>query len=185
LVNTECKNIVFGIKTTRSSILDIMNLNFASLNPLIFAQMAIKIIHYLSPEYLLMVDLRREVLRKPLGLEFSPQDLEKDEKDILIAAFDGEIIIGCCILTKESADLCKLRQMAVHQNHQRKNIGASILRFAETIAIEQKFSTLCMHARQSAIGFYEKLGYTICSETFLEVNIPHVAMEKKLSTIVF
>ena len=75
--------------------------------------------------------------------------------------------------------------MAVLQNYQGKNIGASILRFAETIAKEHKFSTLCMHARQSAIGFYDKLGYTICSEIFEEVNIPHVAMEKKLSPFVF
>lgn len=185
MVNTECKNIVFGIKTTRSYILDIMNLNFVSFNPLIFDQMAIKIINYLSPEYLLMVDLRREVLRKPLGLEFSPQDLEKDANDILIAAFEEENIIGCCILTKESNKLCRLRQMAVLQNQQGKRIGASVLRFAEAIAIEHKFSTLCMHARQSAIGFYEKLGYKICSEIFEEVNIPHVAMEKQLSPFVF
>jgi predicted GNAT family N-acyltransferase len=143
--------------------------------------MAIKIINYNSPEYLQMVDLRREVLRKPLGLEFSPQDLEKDKNDILIASFEDEIINGCCILTVESPEKYKLRQMAVLQSHQGKNIGASILQFAEALALKQNFTSIFMHARQSAIGFYEKSGYKICSETFQEVNIPHVAMEKRLN----
>jgi predicted GNAT family N-acyltransferase len=143
--------------------------------------MAIKIINYNSPEYLQMVDLRREVLRKPLGLEFSPQDLEKDKNDILIGSFDDEIINGCCILTLETPEKYKLRQMAVLQNYQGKNIGASILQFAESLALSQNFTSIFMHARQSAIGFYEKSGYKICSETFQEVNIPHVAMEKRLN----
>jgi predicted GNAT family N-acyltransferase len=37
-----------------------------------------------------------------------------------------------------------------------------------------------MHARKSAVGFYEKLGYHIASEEFMEVNIPHYMMEKML-----
>jgi predicted GNAT family N-acyltransferase len=37
-----------------------------------------------------------------------------------------------------------------------------------------------MHARKNAIGFYEKMGYQVTSEEFLEVTIPHVVMEKKL-----
>jgi len=142
--------------------------------------MMIKIFNYNSPEYLQMVDIRREVLRKPLGLEFSPQDLEKDKNDILIGYFIEENIIGCCILTAETPKKYKLRQMAVLQNHQGNNIGASILQFAEDFALTNNFTSIYMHARQSAIGFYEKSGYKICSETFLEVNIPHVAMEKIL-----
>jgi predicted GNAT family N-acyltransferase len=37
-----------------------------------------------------------------------------------------------------------------------------------------------MHARLSARGFYERLGYRVTSETFAEVTIPHVMMEKTL-----
>jgi predicted GNAT family N-acyltransferase len=37
-----------------------------------------------------------------------------------------------------------------------------------------------MHARESAVGFYEKLGYQINSDVFNEVNIPHYVMEKRL-----
>jgi predicted GNAT family N-acyltransferase len=39
-----------------------------------------------------------------------------------------------------------------------------------------------MHARKSATGFYEKLGYTTDGQEFLEVTLPHVVMEKLLLT---
>jgi predicted GNAT family N-acyltransferase len=37
-----------------------------------------------------------------------------------------------------------------------------------------------MHARQTAVGFYQKLGYSITGEPFEEVTIPHYIMEKAL-----
>ncbi|HRF26714.1 MAG TPA: GNAT family N-acetyltransferase [Ferruginibacter sp.] len=37
-----------------------------------------------------------------------------------------------------------------------------------------------MHARDSAVGFYEKLGYKVIGEGFMEVNLPHHLMVKEL-----
>lgn len=34
-----------------------------------------------------------------------------------------------------------------------------------------------LHAQQYAIGFYEKAGFSVCSEVFLEDGIPHVEMD--------
>jgi predicted GNAT family N-acyltransferase len=39
---------------------------------------------------------------------------------------------------------------------------------------------LCMHARKTAKGFYEKLGYAVTGDEFMEVTIPHYIMEKAL-----
>ncbi len=36
---------------------------------------------------------------------------------------------------------------------------------------------LCMEAQTYAVGFYEKEGFKVCSEEFLEDGIPHVEME--------
>jgi hypothetical protein len=38
-----------------------------------------------------------------------------------------------------------------------------------------------MHARKTAVGFYEKQGYEILGDEFLEVSVPHYEMRKKLS----
>jgi predicted GNAT family N-acyltransferase len=39
---------------------------------------------------------------------------------------------------------------------------------------------MAMHARKTASGFYEKLGYKVASDEFEEVTIPHYVMQKKL-----
>ena len=40
-----------------------------------------------SAEYQQMVKLRDDILRKPLGLSFTPEDLEKEKDNMLIARF--------------------------------------------------------------------------------------------------
>jgi len=37
-----------------------------------------------------------------------------------------------------------------------------------------------MHARKTAIGFYEKSGYSVIGDEFTEVGIPHFEMVKKI-----
>ena len=143
--------------------------------------MALKQIDYGTKEYKQMVDLRNEILRKPLGLSFSPDELAKEKNDILIAAFDEDEMLGCCILTKADDNGCiRLRQMAVQKNFQGKGIGDSIMTFAENIARDKGFKTITMHARDTAIGFYEKFGYEVKGEQFEEVNTKHHIMEKLL-----
>ena len=58
--------------------------------------------------------------------------------------------------------------------------NASSPGFAENVARDLGYRKLCMHARKTALGFYEKLGYTVAGEEFLEVTIPHFTMEKAL-----
>ena len=54
------------------------------------------------------------------------------------------------------------------------------MNFAEVLAKDKGYRCMTMHARDSAIGFYEKFGYTIKGSQFREVNLPHHIMEKKL-----
>jgi N-acetylglutamate synthase-like GNAT family acetyltransferase len=142
--------------------------------------MGLKQIDHGSKEYQLMVNLRYEVMRKPLGLSFSPDELSKEKNDILICAFDEDELMGCCVLTDLKDGCVRLRQMAVQKNMQGKGIGESMVTFAENIARDKGFKTLTMHARDTAIGFYEKYGYKVKGELFIEINIPHHIMEKKL-----
>ena len=142
--------------------------------------MALKLIDFGSKEYKLMVEMRLEILRKPLGLTFSKEELEKEKDDVLIGAFDEDEILGCCILTKVDDQQMKLRQMAVQKSLQGKGIGESIINFAENITRDRGFKYLKMHARDAAVGFYEKFGYVIQGAEFTEVNIKHYLMVKKL-----
>ncbi len=142
--------------------------------------MALKLIDHGTREYSEMVDLRLEILRKPLGLSFTEADLEAEKQDILIGVYDDDKIEACCILTKTDPRTVRLRQMAVGAGLQGKGIGRALMTFAENIARDHGYRRLTMHARKSAVGFYEKSGYKVCSDEFEEVTIPHYVMEKEL-----
>ncbi len=142
--------------------------------------MALKFIDHGTKEYNQMIDLRMQILRAPLGLTFTKEDLEQEKNDILLGCFDEEQLEGCCLLTEIEPGTVKLRQMAVLDGLQGKGIGRALMNFAENVARDAGYKKLTMHARKSALGFYEKLGYTICSDEFEEVTVPHYIMEKKL-----
>ncbi len=142
--------------------------------------MALKQIDYGTPEYDTMLRLRYDLLRKPLGLSFDPKELEKEKDDVLIGAFEDEKMLGCCLLTRMDSKTLRLRQMAVYNNLQGKGIGRALMIFAENIARDMGYEILMMHARVTAIGFYEKLGYVKKDGQFIEITIPHVIMEKRL-----
>ncbi|MBL0181454.1 MAG: GNAT family N-acetyltransferase [Chitinophagaceae bacterium] len=142
--------------------------------------MALKQIDHGTKEYQQMVKLRNDILRQPLGLSFTEDELAKEKEDILIGAFDDDEMLACCMLTKTDNNCLRLRQMAVQNNLQGKGIGASMMNFAETVARDKGFKKLVMHARKTALGFYEKLGYRVVGDEFTEVTIPHYVMEKNL-----
>ena len=127
-----------------------------------------------------MVELRYQVLRKPLGLGFTKEDLDAEKNEILIGCFEDDKLEGCCILTQTDPKTVRLRQMVVTAGLQGKGIGRVLMSFAENIARDRRYRRLTMHARKSAVGFYEKNGYKICSPEFEEVTIPHFEMEKEL-----
>ncbi len=127
-----------------------------------------------------MVHLRNEILRKPLGLVFTEEELEKEKDDILMGAFEDERLLGCCLLSPMDKMTVRLRQMAVPNNMQGKGVGRALMIFAENIARDLGYRKLCMHARTTARGFYEKLGYAVAGDEFMEVTIPHYIMEKAL-----
>ncbi|HEV7424207.1 MAG TPA: GNAT family N-acetyltransferase [Candidatus Paceibacterota bacterium] len=142
--------------------------------------MALKIIDHGTPEYQQMVRLRNDMLRKPLGLKFEMDELEKEKQDVLMGAFEDGKILGCCLLTRVDERTVRLRQMAVPNSLQGKGIGRALMIFAENIARDMGYRILIMHARKTALGFYKKLGYNAKGEEFVEVTIPHFIMEKKL-----
>lgn len=142
--------------------------------------MPIKQIDHGTNEYRQMVDLRNEILRKPLGLTFKKEELDREKEDILIGAFEEDKMLACCLLTKINNENIRLRQMAVQNKLQGKGIGAAMMNFAENVARDAGYKKMVMHARKTAVHFYEKLGYKVTSDEFEEITIPHYMMEKKL-----
>ena len=142
--------------------------------------MALKIIDHGTHEYRLMLKLREDLLRKPLGICFTKEELEKEKNDVLIGAFDDDDILGCCMLVEMEPGVVRLRQLAVLNNLQGKGVGTAILQFSENLARDLGYKKITLHARKNTVDFFEKLGYHIVGEEFIEITIPHFEMQKDL-----
>ena len=142
--------------------------------------MALKIIDFGTPEYQQLVKMRDEILRKPLGLSFSQDELSMEKDNMFIAAFEDEQMLGCCMIVENDATKAQLRQMAVLNSLQGKGIGRALILFSENIARDHGYKTMCMHARKNTISFFEKMGYKVKGNEFIKLTIPHVEMEKEL-----
>ncbi len=132
-----------------------------------------------SPEYEAALQLRQEVLRAPLGLAYSLEQIAAEATEThLIAMLNGQVVASISIVW--NPEHARLRQMAVAQECRGQGVGAALLREAEALAIRRGLSKTELHARVAALGFYLKAGYRIASEEYLEVGLPHKTMVKDL-----
>ncbi|MBM7699936.1 GNAT family N-acetyltransferase [Kurthia huakuii] len=74
----------------------------------------------------------------------------------------------------------KIQRVAVLKNFRQYGIGRVIILELEKLAAAQGATAAKLDAQVHAIGFYEKLGYDVQSEVFLDAGIEHVLMVKKL-----
>jgi ribosomal protein S18 acetylase RimI-like enzyme len=133
-----------------------------------------------SAGYEATVALRTEVLRRPLGLAFTAEELAREDADHHLVCRDDGVLIACLVVTPRTTDDAKVRQVAVAPSLQGQGVGAALSRFAEDFARQRGFRTITLHARATAVGFYEKLGYQRVGEPFEEVTLPHWKMQKTL-----
>lgn len=138
-------------------------------------------IEYGTPAYDETVRLRTKILRKPLGLEYTAEQLSREWLDTHLACFDQkDELIACLILTKLDENSVKMRQVAVDDTLQGKGIGTILVEASERWAKANGYRRIEMHARETAVPFYVRLGYQKIGQQFLEVNIPHFKMAKDL-----
>jgi len=139
-----------------------------------------KVISHNSSEYEIEVALRYLILRQPLGLTFSADQLAAEGDSCHLGCYlDGELV-GCLVLKPVDDDIVQMRQVAVAKRMQGKGVGKRMVKHSESLALQQGFREMVLHARETAVPFYESLGYTKVGDRFLEVTLPHWTMTKVL-----
>ena len=133
-----------------------------------------------SDQYQRACALRDEVLRAPLGLPLSEDDLNGEADQLHFGLFDADELAACVTAIALTADHAKIRQTAVAAAYQRQGLGRRIMAQLEAALAARGFVSLSLHARSTAVGFYKKLGYETVGDEFIEVSIPHRKMAKRL-----
>lgn len=138
------------------------------------------LIEHGSGEYEEAIALRHQVLRKPLGLSYDPTELVGEKDSFHLALREGAELVACLVLKPLDERCIKMRQLAVRESSQAKGFGRGLVNYAESFVRERGYAEIVLHARETALGFYEKLGYQLEGNPFTEVGLPHLAMRKKL-----
>jgi predicted GNAT family N-acyltransferase len=126
------------------------------------------------------IALRDKLLRAPLGLIFTDEDLAEESSHLHFGMMEGASLIACAVIVPLSASEAKLRQMAVEDTYQRQGVGSILIDHIESALRERHFHIIELNARQHAIEFYERLGYCKQGSAFIEVSISHWKMTKSI-----
>jgi len=124
--------------------------------------------------------VRHEVMRAPLGLCYTPEELAHDAHYQHFVACDGDQVAANVSLALLDDRWAQIKQVAVHAGYERRGIGRALIHYVEDQARAQGYSRAFLNARVPTIGFYEKIGYVCEGDTFPLVGLPHQRMTKSL-----
>ena len=127
------------------------------------------------------MQLRNRLLRQPLGLTFTDEDLLAERNELHFGVLSADQLVACVVAVPLGSHRAKIRQMVVDDEFQARGVGSFLLQNTEATLLERGFSILELHARQTALGFYDRMGYQQVGDEFIEVNLPHFKMTKHLT----
>ena len=128
--------------------------------------------------------LRYEVLRQPWqqppGSERASDDDTATTVHALLLSPEG-YAAGVGRLHPSGPGQGQIRFMAVHPAWQGRGVGRQVLHYLEQAARQQHLPEIVLHARATAVPFYERLGYEIVAPSHtLFGSLPHFLMHRDL-----
>lgn len=131
-------------------------------------------------EYQQALNVRKVVFvdEQKVSLEEEIDDLE-DVSIHMIGVHKDEVIAASRIRFVD--DYGKLERIAIKKDFRGNNFGLQMVRAMEEVIIKNNYHLAKLNAQTYATTFYEKLGYLVVSEEFIDAGIPHVTMTKKLN----
>ncbi len=151
-----------------------------SANPALIDRLQIQTVLHKSPTYEEATRLRDDILRKPLGLKLTREELDRETGDTHVVGLLDGAVVGSLTITPVDAHTARTRQVAIAESMQRQGLGNRLMDFAEAWAKRHGYLRMVLHARLTAVDFYLRRGYSIESDLFSEVSIPHYIMGRAL-----
>ena len=127
------------------------------------------------------LEIRRVVFIEEQGVA---HDIERDgldgEATHVIAEADGRVVAAGRFVTQadEHGATARVGRMAVLGEFRRHGIATAVLEALETEARRQGLGGIELHSQSYVQRFYDRCGYTVAGEPFVEAGIDHVTMVK-------
>jgi predicted GNAT family N-acyltransferase len=110
-----------------------------------------------------------------IGYALEVDEYEHESLHIL-GEIDGEPVAAARMRFRSG--YAKLERIAVRRAWRGKGYGGQLTRFMIRTAEDRGYEKLRLHAQVYTKGLYEKLGFTVVGDTFMEAGIEHCLMER-------
>jgi len=124
--------------------------------------------------------LRRNILRTPLGIDFSDEEIQDEPNLIHLTAMRDGMLAGALVLKPHDDGRIQIKQMCVEPVYRHAKIGSLLIRHAERMTKMRKVKDIWLNARLDVQIFYERSGYLASGDPYMRVGIPHIYMHKAL-----
>lgn len=205
LIQSQCSKVIFGAKESNSgslgSVVDLSKMNYnhqlevtggvledtcAGLMKDFFKELRkekVRVKKVDTEDFETYLDIRTKVFVDEQNV---PIELEIDELDHLnlegithVGAFINNQMVGTTRLIKDGKTLV-VGRVAVLKEFRKFGVGRAMLAYAEKQALNNGYDQLKLGAQVSAIPFYEKTGFIVVGDIYLDANIEHKDMIKNL-----
>lgn len=136
------------------------------------------------PRFCEAAELRYQVLQAPFGVERNDDWNDEDPASRHLVATADDIVVGYARLITSGAD-AQIRQVAVDPNWQGSGVGRDLVVALVEQARSEGAQCIWLNARESVIGFYERLGFEAVGGVFNtgRTSLPHRRMEYRDSSV--
>jgi phosphoribosylformimino-5-aminoimidazole carboxamide ribotide isomerase len=121
--------------------------------------------------------LRQKVLYPAQKLQ--EMEMDEDQHGIHFGAFTDNQLVGVVSLFRKG-DEFQFRKFAVEPSFQGKGIGNALLTYITDFTIAEGGGRIWCNARLSAIGFYDKNGFSHTGQIFSKNGFDYEILDKKL-----
>jgi predicted GNAT family N-acyltransferase len=123
--------------------------------------------------------LRYEVFCVEQGVSLAEERDGLDDEALHLVVVDDGDVVGTCRLLLVGSEV-KLGRMAVAPAHRSRGLAAELLVEAEAQARALRGQRIALAAQLTAQALYERAGYALYGDVFLDAGIEHVMMGKAL-----
>ena len=127
------------------------------------------------------LSIRQLVFIKEQQIEPSIELDSLDPDCLHVVIYDDDQPVATARILPIAKKSWKIQRVAVKKSYRGKQLGRQLLENIILLAKSNGITCLVLHAQESSIEFYRKIGFKTYGELFFEATIPHIKMKYLLN----
>ena len=105
-------------------------------------------------------------------------DAIDQSQPIYAVIYDQNLPVATARLVIDNEKTCRVSRVATLEEYRGQGYGSQVVQAIESCGLKEGFKHCLIHADLRAVPFYQKLGYQICSEIFIEDGVECLLVDK-------